>query len=46
MGETFLCLGITLLLGNFAGTTIVANKQSVHKWNEGVRFESNEERNL
>ncbi len=37
---------ITLLLGNFAGTANIANKQCVYKWNVGVRFEGNEERNL
>ncbi len=38
--------GITLFLGNLAGTANIANKQCVYKWNVGVRFEGNEERNL
>ncbi len=46
MSEIALRHGITLLLGNFAGTATVANKQCEYKWNVGVRFEGNKERDL
>ncbi len=38
--------GVTLFLGNFAGTAIIANEECVYKWNVGVGFEGDEERNL
>ncbi len=37
---------ITLVLGYFTGTTTIANKECVDKWNVGARFESNKEGNL
>ncbi len=46
MSEIALRHGMTLFLGNFAGTATVANKESVYKWNVGVRFEGNKERDL
>ncbi len=46
MSEIALSHGIMLFLGNFAGTAIIANKQCVNKWNVGVGFEGDEERNL
>ncbi len=46
MNEAALRHGITLFLGNFARTANIANKQCVYKWNVGVRFEGDKERNL
>ncbi len=37
---------IAFLLGDFAGITTIANKQCVYKWNVGVRFEGDKERDL
>ncbi len=38
--------GVTLFLGNFAGTAIIANEECVYKWDVGVGFEGDEEGNL
>ncbi len=46
MGEISPRHGVTLFLGNFAGTAIIANEKSVYKWNVGVGFEGDKERNL
>ncbi len=46
MSEIALRHGMALFLGNFAGTATIANKQCVYKWNVGVGFEGNKERDL
>ncbi len=46
MSEIALHYGITLFLGNVTVITTIADKQSVYKWDVGVGFEGDEERNL
>ncbi len=46
MSEIALPHGITLLLSNCTAIASIANKQSVYKWNVGIWFEVDEERNL
>ncbi len=46
MSKIALRHGMALFMGNFAGTATIANKQCVYKWNVGVRFEGNKERDL
>ncbi len=46
MSEIAVCHEITVFLSNFTAITIIANEQSVYKWNVGVWFEGDEERDL
>ncbi len=46
MSEIAMHYGITFFLGNCTAITTIAHKQSIYKWNVGVGFEGDEERNL
>ncbi len=46
MSEIALPHGIMLFLGNCTASTSIENEQSVYKWNVGIRFEGDDDRNL
>ncbi len=46
MGEVVPCHRIALFLGYCTVTSTIVNKQCVNKWNVGIRFEGDKDRDL
>ncbi len=46
MGEIVPRHRIALFLGYCTGTSTIVNKQCVNKWNVGIRFEGDKDRDL